>query len=150
MKTIITFIVAMLSAATISIATEPAGGNSAETVQGIQFYEGSWDEALKLAKEENKLIFLDIYATWCGPCKKLKANTFPDEAVGEYYNANFINLALDGEKGEGRELARKYAIKGYPTLLFVDRNGTVVARTAGYHNPDKFLDLGKGVKGRKE
>ncbi|MBE0663356.1 MAG: thioredoxin fold domain-containing protein [Bacteroidales bacterium] len=149
MKTIITFIVAMLSAVTISIATEPAGGNPTETVQGIQFYEGSWAEALKLAKKENKLVFLDIYATWCGPCKKLKANTFPDEAVGEFYNANFINLALDGEKGEGRELARQYAIKGYPTLLFVDHTGAVVARTTGYHSPDKFLGLGKEVTARK-
>jgi thioredoxin 1 len=132
-----------------AMAAEPVSGNTAETEKGILFYEGSWAEALKLAKEENKLIFLDIYATWCGPCKRLKANTFPDEAVGEFYNANFINLALDGEKGEGRELARKYAIKGYPTLLFVDHTGAVVTKTAGYHNPDKFLDLGKAVKDRK-
>lgn len=149
MKAIITLMLAMYTTASITTATEPAGGNPAGTEKGIQFYQGSWNEALHLAKEENKLVFLDIYATWCGPCKRLKANTFPDEAVGEFYNTNFINLALDGEKGEGRELARKYAIKGYPTLLFVDHTGAVVARTAGYHNPDKFLDLGRAVKDRK-
>jgi thioredoxin-related protein len=129
-------------------ATEPISGYPAEADQGINFYEGSWVEALKLAKDQNKLVFLDIYATWCGPCKKLKANTFPDEAVGNFYNTHFINLALDGEKGEGRELARKYAIKGYPTLLFVDHTGTVVVKTAGYRNPEKFLELGRSVTDR--
>jgi thioredoxin 1 len=138
-------IIAIFSSVVI-IAAEPTSPGATETEKGIQFYQGSWAEALKLAKKENKLIFLDIYASWCGPCKRLKANTFPDEAVGEFYNTYFINLALDGEKGEGRELARKYAIKGYPTLLFVDHTGTVVAKTAGYHNPDKFLNLGKAVK----
>lgn len=145
----ITFIVTILSVTTISLANGPDGRNPAETDKGIQFYQGSWNEALKLAKEENKLVFLDIYATWCGPCKKLKSNTFPDEAVGEFYNAHFINLAFDGEKGEGRELARQYVIKGYPTLLFVDHTGAVVARTTGYHSPDKFLGLGKEVTARK-
>lgn len=148
MKTFILTIIGLFFF-TAAIAAEPLNENSAETEIGIQFYQGNWTEALQLAKEENKLIFLDIYATWCRPCKKLKANTFPDEAVGEFYNTHFINLSLDGEKGEGRELARKYAIKGYPTLLFVDYTGAVVARTAGYHNPDKFLDLGRSVKDRK-
>ncbi|MBW6496984.1 MAG: thioredoxin family protein [Bacteroidales bacterium] len=112
---------------------------------GIVFHEGSWDQALQLAKEENKLIFLDVYATWCGPCKRLKANTFPDAAVGEFYNANFINVALDGEKGEGLELARKYNVRSYPSLLFIDSNGQIVGRTAGFHNPDRFLELGRAI-----
>jgi thioredoxin 1 len=134
---------------TVALALEPAANHQKSEHTGISFFDGSWAEALKLAKEENKLVFLDIYATWCGPCKRLKANTFPDLEVGNFYNANFINLALDGEKGEGLELACVYEIKGYPTLLFIDHTGTVVTRTAGYHNPHKFLKLGKSVKDRK-
>lgn len=113
---------------------------------GIQFHKGTFDEALQQAKKENKLIFLDIYATWCGPCKKLKANTFSNNEVGVFYNTTFINVALDGENGEGIDLARKYGVKGYPTLLFIDASGKVVSGTSGYHSPSEFLALGKSIK----
>ncbi|WP_221626643.1 thioredoxin family protein [Elizabethkingia anophelis] len=112
---------------------------------GIQFHKGSWNEALQVAKKEDKLIFLDIYATWCGPCKLLKLRTFPNAEVGKLYNENFVNVSLDGEDGEGAELAQKYAIRGYPALLFIDGNGKVVAQTAGYHSPKEFIKLGNAV-----
>ena len=115
---------------------------------GISFHKGTWEEALQLAKKEGKPIFLDISASWCGPCKMLKANTFPDEKVGQFYNANFINVAVDGEKGEGVSLARKYKIRGYPTLLYIDRNGKTIAQTAGYRNSKQFIELGKQVINR--
>lgn len=70
---------------------------------GIQFHKGTFQQGIVLAEKENKLIFLDIYATWCGPCKKLKSNTFSNNEVGEFYNQTFINIALDGEQGEGGE-----------------------------------------------
>jgi len=116
-----------------------------ENNSGITFHEGNWNEALQLSKKEGKPIFLDISAGWCGPCKMLKANTFPDSEVGEFYNSNFINVAVDGEKGEGIELARKYRIKGYSTLLFVNPDGKVVSQTAGYRSPKQFVELGKQV-----
>ncbi len=132
-----------------AIAAKPSSNSADHAINkstGIQFHEGSWQEALKLAKAENKLIFLDLYATWCGPCKMLDKNTFPDKAVGDFYNKNFINIQLDGEKGEGLMLARQYQIKGYPTLLFINGNGKVVLHTAGYHSPEDFLNLGQEVK----
>jgi thioredoxin-related protein len=112
---------------------------------GIAFHQGTWDEALQLAKKEGKPIFLDISASWCGPCKMLKARTFPNEEVGEFYNANFINVAVDGEKGEGVELARKYQIQGYPSLIYIDKNGQLIAQTAGYRNPKQLIDIGKQI-----
>jgi thiol:disulfide interchange protein len=115
----------------------------ADTEEGIQFHNGTWEEALQLAKKENKLIFLDIYATWCGPCKKLKANTFSNTEVGSYYNQNYINVAFDGEQGEGAMLMQKYGLRSFPSLLFIDGNGKVVGQTVGYHNPSQFLELGQ-------
>lgn len=112
---------------------------------GIKFHEGSWEQALQKAKKEGKPVFLDISASWCGPCKMLKSRTFPNKEVGEYYNANFINVAVDGEKGEGVALARKYNIKGYPTLIFLNSNGEIITQTAGYRNPLQFINLGKQV-----
>lgn len=110
---------------------------------GIHFFEGSWDEAIKLAQAENKIIFLDIYASWCGPCKLLKKTTFSDENVGKYFNERFISVELDGEKGTGKELAQKYEIKGYPSLLFLDKDGDVIIQTAGYYQSSELIHLGK-------
>jgi thioredoxin 1 len=116
-----------------------------ETTEGIQFESSSWNEVLKLAKKENKLIFLDMYASWCGPCKRLKSKTFPNEKVGAFFNKNFINYAIDAEKGEGVQLAGKYNITGYPTLLFVNGKGQLVARTMGYHTPEQLLEVGQKI-----
>ena len=114
--------------------------------KGISFHQGNWKEALETAKKENKPIFLDISASWCGPCKLLKANTFTDPEVGEFYNANFINVAFDGEKGEGVLLADKFKISAYPTLLFVNPDGQIIAKVEGYKNPEQFIKLGEQIK----
>lgn len=147
MKNLMLIFVSLFFLITVNTQTALAGNPDSES-KGIQFFEGTWDEALALAKQENKLIFLDVYATWCGPCKRLKANTFPDPEVGRLYNGNFINVMIDGEKGEGPELRRKYGVRGYPTLMFIDHEGNVVERTSGYRNPDQFLKLGQQVVSR--
>ena len=123
----------------------PPDNHSEDSGTGLTFYGGNWSDALGKAKAENKLIFLEIHASWCGACKRLKENTFSDREAGDLYNANFINLALDGEKGDGKVLAHKYKIKAYPALLFVDHTGRLVAEVNGYHNPRRFVQLGKRV-----
>jgi thiol-disulfide isomerase/thioredoxin len=66
------------------------------SAQGIEFeHDKSFEEVLKMAKTQNKLIFMDCFTTWCGPCKRLSSMVFPDPAVGEYYNKNFINTKLE-------------------------------------------------------
>ncbi|MDO8970421.1 MAG: thioredoxin family protein, partial [Saprospiraceae bacterium] len=62
------------------------------SAQGIEFFSGTWPEALEKAKKEELLIFVDAYASWCGPCKRMAAQTFPDPKAGEFFNANFLNL----------------------------------------------------------
>lgn len=137
------YVAAIFSLAIVYAFKYPSVDFTNDAEEGIQFFRGSWDEALELAKEEDKLIFLDIYASWCGPCKALKKNTFSDEKVGVFYNDNFINVTVDGEKGEGPKLTQRYGIQGYPSLLFIDAHGQLVGGTAGYHNPGQFLSLGK-------
>lgn len=84
--------------------------------QGIEFFHGTWEEVKAKAKEADKLVFVDAYTTWCGPCKRMAANIFPLPEVGEFYNANFINYKLDMEKGEGPDFARKYGVRAIPPL----------------------------------
>lgn len=110
---------------------------------GIKFHQGTWDEALALAKKENKLIFLDIYATWCGHCKKIKRTTFVNEDVAKHYNQTFVNVSFDGEQEIGAELRKKYALRGYPALLFIDSEGKIVYQEKGYKSPEEFLAIAK-------
>jgi thioredoxin-related protein len=111
--------------------------------KGIIFFDGSWQKALTKSKEENKPIFLDVWAVWCAPCKMLKKNTFPDENVGNYFNVNFINLSLDGEKGDGAELVKKFGIQAYPSLIILNTEGKPIAYYPGYLKPDGLLEFGK-------
>ena len=74
--------------------------------QGISFQKGNWKEILAMAKKEKKLVFIDNYTSWCGPCKKMVKEVFPMQAVGDFYNANFVCYKLDWEKGDGVEVAK--------------------------------------------
>ncbi len=110
---------------------------------GIIFIEENWSKALAEAKKQNKLIFLDAYTSWCGPCKMLKRNTFPDKGVGELFNTNFINIALDMEKGDGPAIAEKYNVTAYPTLIITDADGNIITYTRGYVEPAQLIAFGK-------
>lgn len=107
--------------------------------KGIKFKEGSWSEILNEAKKQNKLIFIDIYTTWCGPCKMMSTKIFTVNIVGEKFNESFVNYKIDAEKGEGIELAKTYAITAYPTYLFVNGNGELVYRAMGAMPAEKLL-----------
>lgn len=88
--------------------------------QGINFKEGTWAEVVAQAKKDKKPIFIDLYATWCGPCKMMAKNVFTDNEVGEVFNKAFVSYKVDAEKGEGITLAKKFGLKGYPTFIFID------------------------------
>ena len=111
--------------------------------EGIQFFTGTWKEALKKAKNENKAIFLDVYASWCGPCKVLKKKTFPDAEAGKYFNENFINVTLDAEKGDGIPVAREFRVQAYPSLFILNAKGEPVVYYPGYLKPEELIELGK-------
>ena len=109
----------------------------------IVFIENSWDEALKQAALQNKYIFVDCYATWCGPCMMLKNNTFTNSKAADFYNANFINVSLDMEKGRGPELAQKWQLRAYPTLIIFDSKGKPVLGTVGFINASELIRFGR-------
>lgn len=118
------------------------------TSQGIEFFHGSWEEALQKAYEEEKVIFVDAFTTWCGPCKTMAKFTFTDEEVGNFFNDQFINIKLDMEKDEGMSWRRKYPVSAYPTLYFIDPEGEVVLKSVGGKKPADLLNLGaKASKG---
>jgi len=113
------------------------------SAQGIEFFHGTFDQALERAKTEEKIIFVDAYASWCGPCKKMAANVFTKPEVGEYFNKNFINLKIDMEKDEGPALDQKFNVTAYPTLLFIDPKGNIVTRSVGGMDVQSLLAFGE-------
>ncbi|CAH0996843.1 Thiol:disulfide interchange protein DsbD [Emticicia aquatica] len=119
---------------------------------GIKFTESSsWKEILKKAKAEKKLIFMDAYTTWCGPCKMLQARVFPNKQLGDFFNQNFVNAAIDMESEEGMRLSSIYEVQGYPSLFFIDPNtGKVIKMLLGYQEIEQLLDTGKKVVAKRK
>ncbi len=106
--------------------------------RNINFIEKPWTEIVAMAKTQNRIIFLDAYTTWCGPCKWMAANMFTNDTIADLYNNTFVCAHFDMEKGEGVQLAAQYKVKAYPTLLFIDGNGEVVHKRVGA--PQKVSD----------
>lgn len=109
----------------------------------IEFANGSWSEIVQQAKDEKKPIFVDAYAVWCGPCKWMSATVFTNDTVADFYNATFINVKIDMEKGEGIELAKKWQIKAYPTLLYFDETGELIHQVCGAFRSGDFVNKGE-------
>lgn len=114
----------------------------------ITFREGGFVKALEAAKAENKLVFMDCYTSWCGPCKLMASKEFVQEKAGEYFNPRFVSVKIDMEKGEGVELRKRYDVNAYPTLLVLNAKGELLCRHAGYLSVDDLIDFAEnGVKG---
>lgn len=143
MKRLIMILTAIITLSSWGLLIGQNHSHESDNTEGIQFFVGTWDETLALAKKENKLIFLDVYATWCGPCKVLKAKTFPDPETGKYFNKNFINVSLDGEKGDGLKVAKQLNVSAYPSLYILNEKGVPIVYFAGFLNPDELIQLGK-------
>lgn len=125
------------------ILTSFFAGNIFAQTRSVSFEHGTFSEGLAKAKTSSKLIFMDAYTTWCGPCKYMSNTVFTQDKVADFFNANFINLKFDMEKGEGIELAKKYGIKAYPTFLILDSAGNLVHKIVGGSDADDFLAKAK-------
>ena len=106
---------------------------------GTRFRELTFDEALAAAKEEGKLVFVDCYTSWCGPCKNMTEKVFPQKEAGDYFNPRFVCVKYDTEKGEGLELAKRFDVHAYPTFVIVRADGTVQHKLVGGSDLKAFI-----------
>jgi thioredoxin-related protein len=112
----------------------------------------SFQQVKERAKKENKYIFLDCYATWCGPCKRLDSDTYTDKDVANFLNTKFLSVRVQMDRvqrddpyikswyDEAVKIEKEYKIEGYPTLIFLTPDGELVHQVSGYKNPDEFIE----------
>ncbi len=131
-------------------------GNQEKNNPGIQWTEGlSWKEVQKKAKKENKYIFMDCFATWCGPCKAMEKEVFSNSEVGDYFNQHFISVRLQLDKtgndnaqvrdwySSASAVSKEFGIPGYPTFLFFSPNGQLVYRDLGFIDSKQLVEKGR-------
>ncbi|MBN8823407.1 MULTISPECIES: DUF255 domain-containing protein [unclassified Spirosoma] len=127
-------------ALTICITIQGRPLTSDDPSGGIRFFKGSWQQVLAEAKRQHKPIFVDVYTTWCPPCKRMAKEAFPNPKIGSTFNVHFINYQLDAEKGEGIDVAKLYAVASYPTALYIAPDGALIHRAIGYGGINGMLD----------
>lgn len=150
MRKLLSLIIVALFAVT-ACAQNTGNGNAAskETQKenkGVIWETGTLMQALnKAEKEGKKLVFLDCYASWCGPCKYMANSVFTTKEAGDYFNRKFVNIKIDMEKGEGVNLARQFRIQGYPTFIILDSKGKELGRIVGGAEINEFIMRVEGI-----
>lgn len=112
----------------------------------IKFETGTLAAAMEKAKKQNKPLFVDVYAVWCGPCKRMAATSFKDPQVSTYYNENFISIQIDAEHAaDGPSTAMTYGVNAYPTLLYFTPDGQLAKKVVGAMDAAQLLARGEEV-----
>lgn len=114
-------------------------GNMAAQNRSIGFDSVSLETSLTKAKSNDRLIFVDCYTSWCGPCKEMSKHVFTQESVADFFNAHFVNVKLDMEKGEGPALQKEFHVEAFPTYLLLNSNRKLIYRFVGAMPADTFL-----------
>jgi thioredoxin-like negative regulator of GroEL len=119
-----------MTAMAMALAASAASG-------AVSFEKDGWDAALRRAAAEKRPVMVELYAEWCGVCKMLERNTWGNPQVGQLARP-FVSVRVDAEKGEGVALARRFGVRGYPTIVFLSPDGREVHRESGYVPPSAF------------
>lgn len=123
-------------------------GFKAANADEIAFEKGSFNEILQKAKTQNKIVMIDFVTDWCIWCKHLDMRVYNNKEVVDYATAHQVNWKTDAEK-EGKDLAKKYNVTGYPTLVFVDADGNEIDKIVGFYPAPDFLEMVKKINNRQ-
>ncbi len=102
----------------------------------VIFYKGTFDNLLRESRKTDKPIILDFWASWCGPCKKMDAETFKNQDLASYVNANFLVYRVNIDTFEGMEIVEKYDVEVFPTLIITDKRGNKKELLKGFYPPN--------------
>ena len=125
----------------VALANDAVQTTAQDTIQksGTDFRDLAYADALAVAKAEGKLLFVDCYTAWCGPCRQMAEKVFPQKEAGDYFNPRFVCVKYDMEKGEGGELAKQWEVRAFPTFLIIRPDGTIQHRLVGADDLEAFI-----------
>lgn len=105
----------------------------------VKFETKSTDAVREMAVRAGKLVFIDLYATWCPPCRMMDRQVFSRKDVGEFMERHFIAAKYDTDKTTGQELLRKYGQGAIPLYLVFDTQGELLGRIQGAAGAEQFM-----------
>ncbi|MCF0172433.1 MAG: thioredoxin family protein [Bacteroidales bacterium] len=124
----------MKKLATLLLMSFFASGLMAQT----NFRDIAFEDARKAAQSENKQILIDFFTDWCGPCKKMATEVFPQKPLGDYLNARFVCVKYNAEK-EGKDLASTFGVAAFPTFIVADAFGKKLYDIVGFMPANDFI-----------
>jgi thioredoxin-related protein len=93
----------------------------------------------KKASDQMLMLFVDVYATWCGPCKMMDQQVYTDPAVADYMNTHFVNVRLDGESEYGMQYVTEQQLEGYPTMYVFSDEGERISNILGFKPAEELV-----------
>ena len=145
MKNVGIFLIALIGM-TLFSCTPQKTNNKTASKKTVKFITGKTIEnVLDLSSKKKKIVFIDFYIDACAPCRLMDQEVFTNESVHRFYNKNFVNFKVDAIDFDYVNLALKYKVQEYPTLVFLDDKGNVLHRHYGAASAVKLLELGKIV-----
>ena len=125
-----------LGVAVLSCAQHDSEQNGADTIKEVIPWRPTLAAARTEAQSQHKVILIDFFATWCGPCKAMARTTWADPKVASALG-NIVPVQIDVDKHE--DIARQYGVEVMPTLMLVDAQGTVIRSYTGGLESDELI-----------
>lgn len=133
------FLVLLATAVIALVSCTPKFKPRLSSQQGINFKTLSLADAKALAKTENKPLFVFGHASWCPTCKQMEQEVLVKKELGDAYNANVVNAAIDIDSPDGKKLQAVYPIRATPTLFFFNADGSLAKKLEGFTTADALL-----------
>lgn len=108
--------------------------------RSIEFKHITLEEAFQISGKTGKIVFVDCYTQWCGPCKAMSINVFTVDSIADFFNTNFINIKLDMETEDGKKYVKPYKVEAYPSFLLLNSKGELLFKFIGGMPASQFME----------